>query len=59
MKFDFEKIWASKEAYRQKQAELPFSEKVKILDKMRARQVAIAKVREKLAAERDKKPDAG
>ena len=50
MAIDLEKIWASKEAYRQQQAELPFAEKVKILNKMRARQVAIAKVREQLAA---------
>lgn len=54
MSIDLEKIWASKEAYRKKQADLPFSEKVKILNRMRESQVAIAKVREKLEAQRQK-----
>ncbi len=51
MSIDLERIWASKEAYRKKQAALPFEEKVKILDRMRERQVAIAEVREQLKAD--------
>lgn len=59
MSIDLEKIWASKAAYRKQQAALPFAEKLQILDKMRDRQLFIAKVREQLAAERGKKTDAG
>lgn len=59
MSIDLEKIWASKAAYRKRQAALPFAEKLRILDKMRERQLFIAKVREKLAAERREPPGSG
>jgi hypothetical protein len=40
------------ESYRKKLAALPFPEKVKLLELMREREVSIAKIREKLKAER-------
>lgn len=52
MSGQLDKIWASKEAYRRKQAALPFAEKLRILDRMRERQVAIAAVREKLKGDK-------
>lgn len=48
MSVDLDRIWASKAAYRKKQAALPFAEKLRILDKMRERQVVLGAVREKL-----------
>lgn len=54
MTVDLDKIWASKAAYRKKQAALPFAEKLQILDKMRERQSVLAAVREKLKADKSR-----
>lgn len=40
------------DSYRKKLAALPFPEKVKILELMRDRELSLAKIREKLKAER-------
>ena len=39
---------------RKKLASLPFSEKLKLLEKLRERELAIAKAREKLKSQRQK-----
>lgn len=44
--------------HRKKLAALPFPEKVRILELMREREISIAKIREKLKAERLKKQPA-
>jgi hypothetical protein len=41
------------EQTRKKLAALPFSEKLKMLEKLRARELSIAKTREKLKAQRE------
>jgi hypothetical protein len=41
MSFDFERIWKSKRALRERLAALPIAEKLRLLDAMRERAVAI------------------
>jgi hypothetical protein len=41
--FDFERIWESKRALRQKLANAPIAEKLRMLDALRIRTIAIKK----------------
>ena len=41
MSFDFQRVLASKQAYRQKRAARPVAEKLRLLDELRARALAI------------------
>ena len=41
MSFDFQRVLASKQAYRQKLAARPVAEKLRLLDELRARALAI------------------
>lgn len=45
MKFDWEKVTESKQTYRRKLAAKPFAEKLRMLDAMRERAVALANAR--------------
>ena len=45
MNFDFEKVWQSKREYRKKLASLPIAEKLRMLDAMRERALAIRKAK--------------
>ena len=60
MNFDWQKIAESKRAYRRKLAALPIAEKLRLLDAMRERAVAIRGVnhRQKIQAQ-EQPPDYG
>jgi hypothetical protein len=45
MNFDFERIWKSKRALRERLAARPISEKLRLLDAMRERTVALRKAK--------------
>ena len=57
MSFDFQAIWRSKRAYREKLAALSFTEKLRMVEAMRERTLAIRRSVEKRSASTQAGPD--
>jgi hypothetical protein len=59
MSFDFERIWKSKRALRERLAARPVAEKLRLLDAMRERAVAIRASARQTTIVRERAPDYG